>query len=35
MIANTFQTHTLGPPVLGIGYKIADVAKAAEQKNRE
>jgi len=28
-----FNTHTLGPPVIGIGYKIADVAKAAMQKN--
>ena len=37
MIANTFQTHTLGPPVIGIGYNLADggAAKAKEQKNRE
>jgi len=28
-----FNTHSLGPPVLGIGYKIADAAKAKMQKN--
>ena len=30
------QTHSLGPPVIGIGYNAAnDAAKAVEQKNRK
>lgn len=28
-----FNTHTLGPPVIGIGFKNADAAKAKEQKS--